>query len=30
MSPENISENVGESHHCKNLKFENFVKANFS
>ena len=24
MSPEQISENFGESHHCKNLKFENF------
>ena len=24
MSPEDISENVGEFHHCKNLKFENF------
>jgi hypothetical protein len=24
MSPEDISENFGESHHCKNLKFENF------
>ena len=22
--PEDISENVGVSHHCKNLKFENF------
>ena len=24
MSPENVSENFGESRHCKNLKFENF------
>ena len=24
MSPEDISENFGESHQCKNLKFENF------
>jgi len=24
MSPEDISENLGESHHCINLKFENF------
>jgi len=23
MSPEDISENFGESHHCKNLKLEN-------
>jgi len=23
MSPEDISENFGESHHCKNQKFEN-------
>ena len=23
MSPENISANFGESHHCKNLKFKN-------
>jgi hypothetical protein len=23
MSPEAISENFGESHHCKNKKFEN-------
>lgn len=23
-SPENISENIGESHYCNNLKFENF------
>ena len=26
MSPENISEHFGESHHCQNLKFENFGK----
>ena len=24
MSPEDISENLGEFHHCKNLKFQNF------
>jgi len=24
ICPEDISENFGESHHCKNLKFENF------
>jgi len=24
MSPEDISEHIGESHHCKNLIFENF------
>jgi hypothetical protein len=24
MSPEDIFENFGESHHCKKLKFENF------
>jgi hypothetical protein len=24
MGPENISENFGDSHHCKNLKYENF------
>jgi len=24
MRPEDISENFGESHHCMNLKFENF------
>jgi hypothetical protein len=24
MSPEDISEHFGESHHFKNLKFENF------
>jgi len=23
-SPEHISENFGESYHCKNIKFENF------
>ena len=23
-SPEDIYENIGKSHHCKNLKFENF------
>ena len=26
MSPEDISENFGESKYCKNLKFENFGK----
>jgi hypothetical protein len=24
MSPEDVSEKVGEYHHCKNLKIENF------
>jgi len=24
MNPEDISEYFGESHHCKNLKFDNF------
>ena len=24
MSTEDVSENVGEYHHCKNLKIENF------
>jgi len=27
MSPEDISEHFGESHHCQNLKFENFGKS---
>jgi hypothetical protein len=27
MSLEDISENIGESHHCKNLKFETFAEA---
>ena len=27
MSPEDISENFGEFHHCSNLKFENFGKS---
>ena len=27
MSPEDISENVGESYHCKNFKFENSGKS---
>ena len=26
MSPEDISKNFGESHHCKNLKLENLGK----